>query len=399
MSAWSRIQLGWDVPTEITSDGTYQVYDAGAVSCPTCVQIFKISHGMPASEYLLIENREPTGFESDKVNHKGLIIYHIDDSTGHNTQGYPGQADWPSNGNHYVSFCFLCVIVEISSRTMSQLIMFVSLFLQRVAILPADGDYDLEKNVNRGDIGDYWTQGQELLPSIDVNSGPFPNTDSYKGGNVVQTGVRITDISASGTVMSFQVTGISQGGTSSPSKSPETSPTLPPGSTILLACGSTAGSCKQSATNEPTREADPTESHEVRCCSESSTNPGGWNQYTSGNCPSNIWGESDFSNNVGCVHSATYYEAQQICSIAGGRLCTVAELLADCTRGSGCSHDSDYIWSSDSASTESPSKTVSLISQKKDTQKDTSQFMQKRNKLTLMFCSLSFSHIHLSANI
>ena len=137
--------------------------------------------------------------------------------------------------------------------------------------------------------------------------------------------------------MSFQVTGISQGGTSSPSKSPETSPTLPPGSTILLACGSTAGSCKQSATNEPTREADPTESHEVRC----------------------------FSNNVGCVHSATYYEAQQICSIAGGRLCTVAELLADCTRGSGCSHDSDYIWSSDSASTESPSKTVSLISQKR----------------------------------
>lgn len=229
MSAWSRIQLGWDVPTEITSDGTYQVYDAGAVSCPTCVQIFKISHGMPASEYLLIENRQPTGFESDKVNYKGLIIYHIDDSTGHNTQGYPGQADWPSNGNHYVSFCFLCVIFEISSRTTSQLIMFVSLFfLQRVAILQADGDYDLEKDVNRGDIGDYWNQGQELLPSIDVNTGPFPNTDSYKGGNVVQTGVRITDISASGTVMSFRVTGISPGGTASPSKSPTTSPTMSP---------------------------------------------------------------------------------------------------------------------------------------------------------------------------
>jgi len=107
MSAWSRIQLGWDVPTEITSDGTYQVYDAGAVSCPTCIQIWKVSHGMPANEFLLIENRQPTGFESDKVNYKGLIIYHIDDSTGHNTQGYPGQAGWPSNGNHYVSFC-LC---------------------------------------------------------------------------------------------------------------------------------------------------------------------------------------------------------------------------------------------------------------------------------------------------
>ena len=127
-------------------------------------------------------------------------------------------------------------------------------------------------------------------------------------------------------------------------------PTLPPGSTVLLACGSSGGGCS----GQTQTVANLNESHEVRCCSQSSTNPGGWNQYTSGNCPSNIWGESDFSNGVGCVDSATYNEAQQICSNAGGRLCTAAELLADCTRGSGCSHDQDMIWSSTPGTTPSP---------------------------------------------
>jgi len=154
-------------------------------------------------------------------------------------------------------------------------------------------------------------------------------------------------------------------GTSAPSKSPTSRPTLPPGSTVLLACGSTAGSCRQSATNDPTRVANLNESHEVRCCVESSTNPGGWSKHSSGKCAADgftsTWGESDFSGGVGCVHSATYDEAQQICSNAGGRLCTAAELLADCTRGSGCSHDNDYIWSSTpgTISTESPTTRVS----------------------------------------
>ena len=149
--------------------------------------------------------------------------------------------------------------------------------------------------------------------------------------------------------------------TSAPSPSPTTRPTPPPGSTVLLACGSTAGSCRQSATNDPTRVANLTESHEVRCCHESSTNPGGWSKHSSGNCAAagftSTWGESSFSGGVGCVHSATYDQAQQICSNAGGRLCTKDELLADCTRGSGCSHDSDYIWSSTPGTVSTPQPT------------------------------------------
>jgi len=124
-------------------------------------------------------------------------------------------------------------------------------------------------------------------------------------------------------------------------------PTLPPGSTVLLACGSSGGGCS----GQTQTVANLNESHEVRCCREGAL--GNWDRRYN-TCPSNIWGESDFSNGVGCVDSATYNEAQQICSNAGGRLCTAAELLADCTRGSGCSHDQDMIWSSTPGTTPSP---------------------------------------------
>merc|ERR1712007_152699 len=145
-----------------------------------------------------------------------------------------------------------------------------------------------------------------------------------------------------------------------------TSVISPTCSTKSIVCGSTAGNCRQSATNDPVQEASPNESHEVRCCREGPS--GNWNRKY-GSCASNIYGESSFSGGVGCVHSATYDEAQQICSNAGGRLCTAAELLADCTRGSGCSHDHDYIWSSSPYGSSSASTQQSTGKKKKNKDK------------------------------
>ena len=122
-----------------------------------------------------------------------------------------------------------------------------------------------------------------------------------------------------------------------------TAPSSSCSSNKSIVCGSTRGNCRQSSTNDPVKEATPNTLHEVRCCREGPS--GSWNRRYD-TCPSNIWGESILPNGVGCVHSATYEEAENYCSNAGGRLCTKDELLADCTRGSGCSHDHDYIWSS-----------------------------------------------------
>ena len=87
-------------------------------------------------------------------------------------EGFPGQSGWPSNGLHY-----------------------------HVALLQADGRYDLEKGNNRGDYADlfrydYYIGVDHLFPSeSDPILGPFPNTDSYRQGIVSRINHFISDIS------------------------------------------------------------------------------------------------------------------------------------------------------------------------------------------------------------
>jgi hypothetical protein len=123
-----------------------------------------------------------------------LVIYHVDEQAGlQNARGYPGQEGWPENGNHY-----------------------------RVAVMQADGLYDLEELRNEGDEGDLFVAGRSLGPG---GGSTYPNTDSYQSGTIVSTGISITDISASGRRMSFRVTGLQPGETvDTPQPSPGPSP-------------------------------------------------------------------------------------------------------------------------------------------------------------------------------
>lgn len=101
----------------------------------------------------------------------------------------------------------------------------------------------------------------------------------------------------------------------------------------LTICGSTAGACK----NNPFKEEAKDTIHEVRCCSDVAL-PNWQKKKTS--CP---WASSLKPN---CVHGETYDGAVQACTSAGGRLCTAGEIRNDCTKGTGCNHDSDHVWSS-----------------------------------------------------
>jgi hypothetical protein len=137
-----------------------------------------ITANFPPGEYLLIENRQPTClYDSSMSGPGGLAIYHIDENVPFervNSQGYPGQYGWPGNGNHYY-----------------------------IALLQADGLYDLEKMMNPGDYGDLFRDGGVLGPSVS-SYGPYPNTDSYAYGKGVRsTGIMITNITTSGSTISF----------------------------------------------------------------------------------------------------------------------------------------------------------------------------------------------------
>eukprot|EP00037_Helgoeca_nana_P030463 m.376491 g.376491 ORF g.376491 m.376491 type:complete len:1539 (-) comp28194_c0_seq1:146-4762(-) len=59
---------------------------------------------------------------------------------------------------------------------------------------------------------------------------------------------------------------------------------------------------------------------------------------------------ADVVNNAfnGCSGKVSYPEAKQFCEAVGARLCTLPELQADETHGSGCNYDFEHVWSSTS---------------------------------------------------
>ncbi|HUR55245.1 MAG TPA: M6 family metalloprotease domain-containing protein, partial [Gemmataceae bacterium] len=170
-SAWCKTKLGWVTPTELTKSGVYTA-PASAASAT----VFKVSTGFPSGEYLLIENRQATGFDRNipggTGGKGGLAVWHIDEKKGVNTDGgYPGQAGWPTNNKHYM-----------------------------VALLQADGKYDMEKDANRGDGDDLFRAGFK----VKIDGSTVPNTHRYQDGMVSASRNDITEISASGTSMTFR---------------------------------------------------------------------------------------------------------------------------------------------------------------------------------------------------
>jgi len=95
---------------------------------------------------------------------------------------------------------------------------------------------------------------------------------------------------------------------------------------------------------------DKTKKYGVRCCSESEKHPT-WTKLVPETCP-DIWGTSlqdtPAAWNSQC-RTLNWDGAKAACGGAGGRLCTVAEIEADCTSGTGCGLDKQNVWTSDTA--------------------------------------------------
>ncbi|MCX6873928.1 MAG: M6 family metalloprotease domain-containing protein, partial [Verrucomicrobia bacterium] len=185
-SAWCKAQLGWLTPTVIAA-GTYP-----APQVETNPTVYKITTGFPTNEYLLIENRQPAGVET-AMPQGGLAVWHIDlNKANNNDEGYPGQSGWPTNNSHF-----------------------------KIALLQADGLYEMEKGQNRGNAGDVYRGGGVSA----ITPATVPNTNRYQGGVVASSNNSITAISASGATMSFTLNGA--GGV--PIITSATAATAPPG--------------------------------------------------------------------------------------------------------------------------------------------------------------------------
>jgi M6 family metalloprotease-like protein len=169
MGPVSKMDAKWLSPIEIVTDGVYAIQPSATSS-----QVFVIRSGFPSGEYLLIENRQVLKWDADWPA-SGIVVWHVDLlANGQTTRGYPGHANWPAE--HYM-----------------------------VAVLQADGKYEIEKGISRGDAGDFWSAGMILRDSDTV----WPNTASYQGGILKRTGITIEFLTKSGFLMSFRVSGLS----------------------------------------------------------------------------------------------------------------------------------------------------------------------------------------------
>src|SRR3990170_7658108 len=168
MDAWCKYYLGWVTPTSVTGTLSNETITQAATSA----DVYKLLSGSPSfGEYFLVENRQKTGFDAGLPG-SGLLVWHIDGNTianksstneVNNSECYP-----PSNciSNHY-----------------------------GVALIQADGNWDLEKNINEGDVGDPYPGSQNKTSFTDTSS---PGSKLYSN---LPISVSITNISASGSTM------------------------------------------------------------------------------------------------------------------------------------------------------------------------------------------------------
>lgn len=170
LCAWAKMRLGWVTPQRLTP-GTYS-----ALAIESDPSLFLIDSGYPSGEFLLIENRQPLGFDA-LIPGSGLAVWHVDEGKGsftwddpNNDEGYPGQFGWPGNDQHY-----------------------------RVALLQADGAFDLEQGFGIGDFDDVYRS--PFVTVVDATT--TPDTDAYQGGSIVVNSNRLQGIGTPGSSMSF----------------------------------------------------------------------------------------------------------------------------------------------------------------------------------------------------
>lgn len=154
--AWSKYQLGWIEPINVSTDMT-------SVDIPATEwnqAVYRLwPNGTMGNEYFLVENKQPYGFDTYLPSH-GLLIYHIDDNAVSNSvQWHP------------------IVMIE-----------------------QADGDFDLQYNVNSGDSDDPFPGGLNVT-IFDEKS--MPNSNNYDD---IETKIAVSNISPSDSVMTVDFT-------------------------------------------------------------------------------------------------------------------------------------------------------------------------------------------------
>jgi immune inhibitor A len=209
LSAWSKYMLGWIDPVTVTTRLADETI--GPASAYDDVYQFFPDNDITSQEYYLIENRQRTGFDAGLPG-TGLAIWHIDENKA-------------SSSNHDNSY----ECAEPSDCTNTH---------YRVALVQADGYWDLETGYNRGDTGDLYPGASG---NTDFTSTSGPGSLLYDGA---KSHVDITDITETGTTITASLAltyAITPSATSGGTITPGSKTTLDLGGEMTFAIAPQAG--------------------------------------------------------------------------------------------------------------------------------------------------------------
>lgn len=180
LSAWEKIMLGWVTTQETYSENTNidKTYYILNLNTNNKNSVYKVNLSADKKEYLIIENRQKTGYDS-MLPGSGILIYHIYEkdrivSSAGIAVHYSYEEDFNNNE--------------------------LNMYMKRIKIIEADGNNSI--GTSTGDGSDYFhaTNMNQLLDRSNNSS----NTCLWNGKNYyIKSGINITGISNSGGNMSF----------------------------------------------------------------------------------------------------------------------------------------------------------------------------------------------------
>ncbi|TLS36801.1 M6 family metalloprotease domain-containing protein [Pseudalkalibacillus caeni] len=187
---FSKVFLGWADPVSVKpDDGVKKITLPSIDKANADNGLVKMEvPGSNGTEYFLFENVQQSGFNKGLIrqgeNSHGLVAWHVDENI---INLYQSAGFRPNNVENWMNKRFQ----YNQSQTASDGTVVTHYGL---SVLQADGKYDLEKYVNRGDSGDFFQTGDKLTPnSKNVHSGSYyfwkDNSDIP-----ADSGINVTDI-------------------------------------------------------------------------------------------------------------------------------------------------------------------------------------------------------------
>lgn len=186
---FSKIFLGWANPIEVKPGEVKEITLPAANLATADNGIVKMEvPGSNGTEYFLFENMQQDGFNKGMVRQgedaHGLVAWHVDENiiNLYQTAGFR-----PNNVENWMNKRFQYNQTQTASN--GDVVTHYGL-----SVLQADGLYDLEKNLNRGDAGDFFKTGSKITPvSGNVHTGSYYFWKGFSN-TPADSGIHVTNI-------------------------------------------------------------------------------------------------------------------------------------------------------------------------------------------------------------